>query len=119
MFPYVCISTMPLFCGENWPRKLKYLVIRIPSEEPSPSNVCIYKRDKEDISSNKKIDKRVKWKHKLVVALIIVYCGVQIFLPYSHFITKVTTFFHYIREGRKYYVSFSNFKGKWPILRQH
>jgi hypothetical protein len=30
------------------------------------------------------------WKHKLVGFLLISHIGLQLFLPYSHFITKVT-----------------------------
>jgi len=31
------------------------------------------------------------WKHKLVGFLLISHIGLQVFLPYSHFITKVSS----------------------------
>nr|CAH7738498.1 unnamed protein product [Callosobruchus chinensis] len=81
MFPYVCLATMPLFCNETWPRKLleQFYVF---TNDPLPSPDCIYKKDGK-CQSNKQ-----KWKRKLAVALLFTYCSLQVFLPYSHFITK-------------------------------
>ncbi|CAG9825027.1 unnamed protein product [Phaedon cochleariae] len=94
MFPYVCLATMPLFCEETWPRKLQTL-LSIEYSPPTPSQSCIYR--KEQIEAYIKVEKshksdcirdKVTWKHKMVVALLMCHCGLQVFLPYSHFITK-------------------------------
>lgn len=88
MFPYVCIATMPLFCNEDWPRRLKRFFTRRTSEEPLPSSCCIYTQNSY---MNCNLNRRVTWKHRLVLVLLICHCSLQVFLPYSHFITKVTT----------------------------
>lgn len=106
MFPYVCIATMPLFCQENWPRKLKQLFVRVPVQEPLPSNVCIYQSKKSDFFQNETCGGKIKLRHKFVVLLLFTYCGLQIFLPYSHFITKVIFeiyYFSYIYTFFFYY----------------
>ncbi|XP_017784728.1 PREDICTED: vitamin K-dependent gamma-carboxylase isoform X2 [Nicrophorus vespilloides] len=69
MFPYVSIATIPLFCEADWPIKLlSKFVYKKEIEEKIPS-VC---------NANKKSR----------VVLIMFYCLLQMFLPYSHFITK-------------------------------
>ncbi|CAH1954167.1 unnamed protein product [Acanthoscelides obtectus] len=84
MFPYVCLATMPLFCEETWPRKLlKYF--HISTNEPLPTPDCIYIKDGRG-QSNKQ--KHVTWKRKLVIGLLLTHCSLQVFLPYSHFITQ-------------------------------
>lgn len=90
MFPYVCIATMPLFCEENWPKKLIHFATRIPPEKTLPSACCIYQDDRANISKTRNSIGKIKPKHKFVVALLIGYCSLQMFLPYSHFITKVS-----------------------------
>ncbi|KAJ3643909.1 hypothetical protein Zmor_026591 [Zophobas morio] len=84
MFPYVCLATMPLFCAENWPRKL----LNIFHNNPKPNPTCIYKLDEINQYKDLQLPRDVTWKHKLVVALLLTHCGFQVFLPYSHFITK-------------------------------
>lgn len=89
MFPYVCLATMPLFCEENWPRKLVRFFWR-SEDNITPSKACIYP---EDVNKNRKTEDhlptKITWKHRLVVVLLLSHCGLQAFLPYSHFITKV------------------------------
>lgn len=89
MFPYVCLATMPLFCAETWPRRIQSLFTR-SNTDPSPSPNCIYSNNKMDLHKGQTLEKNVKWKHRLVAALLICHCGLQMFLPYSHFITKVS-----------------------------
>ncbi|KAG5894578.1 hypothetical protein JTB14_021558 [Gonioctena quinquepunctata] len=87
MFPYVCLATMPLFCKESWPRKIQSLFTR-ENLEASPSPSCIYPKGQMKNGDNTELHREVNWKHKLVVTLLICHCGLQAFLPYSHFITK-------------------------------
>lgn len=97
MFPYVCLATMPLFCEVNWPRKCIQFVLRRKIKESGMSEVCIYNKIPEEKSSESKKQEKdnvnfptePNWKHKLIVCLLLTHCGLQIFMPYSHFITKV------------------------------
>lgn len=94
MFPYVCIATMPLFCEPNWPRKLEK-IFKVTINE----HVLNEKAKVGPHNNELKPHKKVKWGHQIVVAVLLSYCGLQIFLPYSHFITKVkivNEFFIYI-----------------------
>lgn len=100
MFPYTMLATLPLFCAYNWPKKLfsylpNTLAKILPSQDvPQTSPHCIY-------PSSNKADDRLQdkkgasltiqmpsTKHKALVCIVLVYMGVQIFLPYSHFVTK-------------------------------
>lgn len=90
MFPYVCLATMPLFCEENWPRKVKFYFSKKESAQPIPSTSCIYTKAYVKEHRYLHLQSNITWKHKFVVALLICHCGLQAFLPYSHFITKVS-----------------------------
>ncbi|CAH1105219.1 unnamed protein product, partial [Psylliodes chrysocephalus] len=83
MFPYVCLATMPLFCEETWPKKI-LSVFSKKELDSVPSQSCIYKTSTKD----KHLPTRSKWKQKIVTMLLLYHCGLQLFLPYSHFITK-------------------------------
>lgn len=79
MFPWVCLAELPLFYKHNWPRTLW-------------NKLSNSKHDNEriNLSDNKLniIKLKQSWKKRLTVILIMFYCFVQLFLPYSHFITK-------------------------------
>ncbi|KAJ8913553.1 hypothetical protein NQ315_017104 [Exocentrus adspersus] len=90
MFPYVCLATMPLFCSESWPRRIQAVFTK-NNLDPGPSSVCIYPQDENKAKKEVNgyfLERNVRWKHRLVVVLLIGHCGLQMFLPYSHFITK-------------------------------
>lgn len=95
MFPYVCLATMPLFCSVDWPRKLISSWTKHSLSKPGQSPTCLYEVKKEkkkilkDIKPELELATKITWKHKLVVCLLLSHCGLQVFLPYSHFITKV------------------------------
>lgn len=101
MFPYVCLATMPLFCEETWPKKLMRIFFK---SEPNilPNNTCIYStEDNKNRKDHEKLPEKVTWKHRLVTVLLLTHCGLQAFLPYSHFITKVwNSYFVQIIEKR-------------------
>ncbi|XP_049821936.1 vitamin K-dependent gamma-carboxylase isoform X2 [Aethina tumida] len=86
MFPYVCLATMPLFCKETWPKNILKVFCNV--EEAKPSNKCIYTEREQSKYKNINLPKNITWKHRLVVALLLSHCGLQTFMPYSHFITK-------------------------------
>ncbi|XP_048762582.2 vitamin K-dependent gamma-carboxylase-like [Ostrea edulis] len=106
MFPYAMLATLPLFCSADWPKKIifnlpKCLQFLMPKEsEIQPSSHCIY--DKEDIKPEE--DRKHSGKkslnskslpptspllvHKMGVIFTVLHIAVQLFLPYSHGITK-------------------------------
>ncbi|XP_002069156.2 vitamin K-dependent gamma-carboxylase [Drosophila willistoni] len=71
MFPWVCLAEVPLFFGFDWPRKMlgrpiaKHASVEVPTSCKKPRLLA-----------------------KLRTVIICGYCGLQLFLPYSHFITK-------------------------------
>ncbi|KAK9870664.1 hypothetical protein WA026_008226 [Henosepilachna vigintioctopunctata] len=78
MFPYVCLATMPLFCQENWPSRLRNF---FTGEELKKSQ---RKRSSETVYA--KID--INWKKRMVLCLLLSHCVIQTVLPFSHSITK-------------------------------
>ncbi|EEB12966.1 vitamin k-dependent gamma-carboxylase, putative [Pediculus humanus corporis] len=63
-FPYVCLVTTPIFCNYDWPEQLL-------NHEKYP--ICMEK---------------VTNKQKFVCFAMSIYIAVQLFLPYSHFLTQ-------------------------------
>ncbi|XP_044750429.1 vitamin K-dependent gamma-carboxylase [Coccinella septempunctata] len=80
LFPYVCLATLPLFCEEDWPEKLRAVITGRKAYEEQKKNVC--SRD----CSDERI--RINWKRRLAVSLLLTHCALQTFLPFSHSITK-------------------------------
>lgn len=104
MFPYVCLATMPLFCSNNWPKKIinKFQVNILKQKtlyytKSHASLSCIYDpravKQRCNGMTELSLPTKTTWKHKLTVSLLITHCGLQVFLPYSHFITKVSIYF--------------------------
>lgn len=110
MFSYTMMASLTLFCSYNWP---KNILSRLPSwmhfatpllSEAVPSDKCVYlpeadeekhsnqpgKKEKESVGKNSHKTHQIKVSHKIMLALFGCYVGVQCFLPYSHFITKVS-----------------------------
>lgn len=113
MFPWVCLAQVPMFYGCDWPRKISidnlkrlyYNVIKSTNIKTQKENVEVLDTKKENellpcssstepliyCSACKKIitaTTEISWNQKIKTALILFYCGLQLFLPYSHFITK-------------------------------
>ncbi|XP_060517290.1 vitamin K-dependent gamma-carboxylase isoform X2 [Cylas formicarius] len=86
MFPYVCLATMPLFCNENWPRRFLH-IFSDANSQVLPSKACIYHKN-DPASKNRQLQTNPTYRHKTVVGILLVHCVLQIFLPYSHFVTK-------------------------------
>ncbi|XP_017100434.2 vitamin K-dependent gamma-carboxylase [Drosophila bipectinata] len=68
MFPWVCLAEVPLFFSFDWPRRLwtSKSSTQVGSSGPKQPGILA----------------------RLRTCLIIGYCALQLFLPYSHFITK-------------------------------
>ena len=104
MFPYAMLATLPLFCAYNWPKKVfscmpSFVNKILPSQaEPQASDHCVYPetakvsdadQDKSGKTKTSRKSQTPTAKHQAVVCIMLLYIGVQLFLPYSHFITKV------------------------------
>ncbi|KAH8338328.1 hypothetical protein KR067_013702 [Drosophila pandora] len=66
MFPWVCLAEVPLFFSFDWPRRLWASKSQLQSSDPKQPGIL----------------------SRLRTCLILGYCALQLFLPYSHFITK-------------------------------
>ncbi|CAG5118116.1 unnamed protein product, partial [Candidula unifasciata] len=102
MFPYTMLCTQLIFCDMDWPRKLFRVLTSfrgrtaVCATQCQPSTHCIYPQDyvKSESSSTQKehIDSSLPtsstWKHKLASMFTVIFIALQIFLPYSHGITK-------------------------------
>ncbi|XP_055913310.1 vitamin K-dependent gamma-carboxylase [Eupeodes corollae] len=91
MFPWVCLAEVPLFFNFDWPHKIWPSIcgIKNPETKVTPSHV---KNEKLNLTknNNKSItdEEEVTWNDKARTILILIYCCIQLFLPFSHFITK-------------------------------
>ncbi|XP_061396203.1 vitamin K-dependent gamma-carboxylase [Musca vetustissima] len=118
MFPWVCLAQVPMFYGFDWPRKLnkenfKKLYNKLMKKDPNEKEVqkvnAIKDSSKEEtnnelqepekINDNPiyyckgcqkqlKITNKCNKKEYLQTFVVLLYCALQLFLPYSHFITK-------------------------------
>uniref|UniRef100_A0A336LF99 CSON010306 protein n=1 Tax=Culicoides sonorensis TaxID=179676 RepID=A0A336LF99_CULSO len=111
MFPWTCLAELPLFYHVDWPRKVIAKMRKCISGEKAVEIEKIETKSIENEDLNDNIDKiesdsdsdlsnlcgpckskernRNKYKkQKKTVYLIFTYIAVQLFLPFSHFITK-------------------------------
>lgn len=101
MFPYVGLATLPIFCEYNWPKSLTKNSKRMYHALRSKLTGSSVGRDKDTAASDAATDlppKRITYKHKFVFFTLLLHCFMQIFLPYSHFVTKVSFFFFLINR---------------------
>lgn len=90
MFPWVCLVELPLFYEHDWPRTLwkRLQCAQCSTVENKSGDDCDLKASLiEDVETDHK-KYLSNQKQKLTVSLILCYCTIQLFLPYSHFITK-------------------------------
>lgn len=108
MFSYTMMASLPIFCSERWP---KNLLSRLPAKlsvstpllgDANPSSHCMYPSQEPD--KNEKDDKvkkdgnqdisgknQVTFYHNTMLIIFSFYVATQCFLPYSHFLTKVSS----------------------------
>ncbi|XP_041478309.1 vitamin K-dependent gamma-carboxylase-like [Lytechinus variegatus] len=102
MFPYAMLASTTVFFSPSWPRSFcSVLPIYVKNNIPSvsfsatiqPSENCIYpppkkeNKKKNDPCSVKR-NSKMSWRHQSTVIGLIIYVCIQLFMPYSHFITK-------------------------------
>ncbi|XP_067612623.1 vitamin K-dependent gamma-carboxylase [Eurosta solidaginis] len=102
MFPWVCLAEVPLFFGFSWPRRLslKRVLKSCSSANKTAEHTRIASLNKASSQVCRKVDPclvnrdtncgnfKTYLGSKLQTALILLYCALQLFLPYSHFITQ-------------------------------
>lgn len=101
MFSYTMLSTSPLFCYPDWPRRFfgrfpEFLQPVLPFISPAPirSSSCVYPNPPSGSGGQEEAHAEPKpttpsFKHKFRAFFAILYILEQLFLPYSHFITQV------------------------------
>jgi len=79
MFPWAMLATMFCFCkADSFKKLIAKLPFKLFQVEPAHKNTdCVNTNDKSDIS----------WKHHITVLITITWMCVQLFIPFSHFIT--------------------------------
>lgn len=101
MFSYTMLATSPLFCYTDWPRRFfarfpAFLspVLPLTSPDIQPSTSCVYNETQSTSTERQETPPvpkapKLRLKHKLRAIFTILYITEQLFMPYSHFITKV------------------------------
>lgn len=87
MFPWVCLAQMSLFYDNNWPRNYTHWITKRLHKLRNynvKSNTKDIQKNSKELSNTHKIG----FKEKRNTLFILLYCALQLFLPYSHFITK-------------------------------
>lgn len=83
MFPWLCLAELPLFFENDWPRTLyRKLKCSISSGERKTVGKRMSCANDEIVTTKRTL------KDRFTTFLILIYCAVQLFLPFSHFITK-------------------------------
>ncbi|XP_054732657.1 vitamin K-dependent gamma-carboxylase [Anastrepha obliqua] len=102
MFPWVCLAEVSLFFGFSWPRRISFTRLtnlalgnKSPAQQQPLSTANAQECAKEDACATDQIAANTNKNPtspcltaKLRTGLILAYCALQLFLPYSHFITK-------------------------------
>ncbi|XP_074649215.1 vitamin K-dependent gamma-carboxylase-like [Tubulanus polymorphus] len=103
MFPYTMLATMPIFCAADWPVRFmrtwfpKKLQIKVAPLQINDH--CIYEKsfvkpeNQPDRSRNEKSGKkyprsRMGKFHIIATSFLLCYGAVQLFLPFSHWISR-------------------------------
>lgn len=85
MFPYVCLATMPVFCSEDWPKKLLNRAPVALLRQLSPSSGSSNNSSQVNSADN---NNDAKSTDKGGFFLIALYVTVQLVLPWTHGITQ-------------------------------
>lgn len=107
MFSYTMMASLTIFFSERWP---KNLLSRLPAKlsiltpllsDANPSSHCFYtSQEPEKNDKNDRVEKdgnqgvsgknQVTFYHNTMLMIFSFYVATQCFLPYSHFLTKVS-----------------------------
>lgn len=82
MFPWVCLVELPLFYDRSWPRML-WRKLKCSRSVKKTSVV-----ERMSCVNDESVTAKRAFKERFTTFLVLIYCCLQIFLPFSHFITK-------------------------------
>ncbi|XP_059218437.1 vitamin K-dependent gamma-carboxylase [Stomoxys calcitrans] len=106
MFPWVCLAQLPMFFGFDGPRKSLQSFLRLFNKKLATEDTCKQPmEEKDNKAENIELHPKLYCKacqkqlnipssHRSTktqyfrTLLVLFYCALQLFLPYSHFITK-------------------------------
>lgn len=83
MFPFVCLVELPLFYEHDWPRTLWR---KLKSSTSSVGKMIAEER--MSCVNDVNVTTKRALKERFTTCLVLIYCCLQLFLPFSHFITK-------------------------------
>ena len=101
MFPYTMLATMPIFFSPDWPRRLllpkmpRVLSFILPTQEDPGINECFTaankdsRRTHEGQNTGACVKRFVFLKKSFWICVAGLFVLIQLFLPWSHFITQV------------------------------
>uniref|UniRef100_A0A182NJA4 Iron-sulfur clusters transporter ABCB7, mitochondrial n=1 Tax=Anopheles dirus TaxID=7168 RepID=A0A182NJA4_9DIPT len=84
MFPWVCLTQLPLYYSFSWPRRIFATTAPTTTSRMEHDQVDTCKSDGKDGNKSARNRRHRKWSMVVMLA----YCCLQLFLPYSHFLTK-------------------------------
>lgn len=109
MFPWVCLAQVPMFYSFDWPKKISLHNLsklyknaceqeendKVAVLETEARNDPVFKSDEAPIVYCNACKKLMQspgststMREKIRSCALLFYCGLQLFLPYSHFITQ-------------------------------
>ncbi|XP_053663892.1 vitamin K-dependent gamma-carboxylase [Anopheles marshallii] len=80
MFPWVCLSQLPLYYSFSWPRRTLLADGAQTTFKNEPTDEHTFRREGNPTPNRR----RRQW----TMVAMLAYCSLQLFLPYSHFLTK-------------------------------
>ncbi|XP_049299327.1 vitamin K-dependent gamma-carboxylase [Anopheles funestus] len=84
MFPWVCLSQLPLYYSFSWPRSILFA----NNAQISLKNEHTQEESWERVGHPENKRKHNHHRRKWTMVTMLAYCSLQLFLPYSHFLTK-------------------------------
>ena len=97
MFPWAMLCTIPLFYYFDWPRaifnsipgSLRLVTPDDDADDLKPSLHCVYTKQEVERITDVRLHCRPSLRHHVAAVFSVLFITWQLFLPYSHFITKV------------------------------
>ncbi|XP_058065324.1 vitamin K-dependent gamma-carboxylase [Anopheles bellator] len=85
MFPWVCLTQLPLYYSASWPRRIlsREPLLAPVSARETEATQDTWGSSRESCEQQNHRRRRKRWK----MAIMLAYCSLQLFLPYSHFLS--------------------------------
>lgn len=83
LFPWVCLAELPLFFEATWPRTLWR---KLKSSWRCEAKA--FDGERMSCANDANVTAEPTMRGRFTTSLVLIYCCLQLFLPFSHFITK-------------------------------